>query len=417
MRGMGRRIILATAISFSAICATAQTPVEDHWSPYDYPKEIPAGAKYHIIVKGDTLWDIAGAYFGNPLLWPQLYQKNEYIRDPDLIYPGDPIFLDIGVVVNDQTIAQSLDGEGTATDETPETDGEDAVFAEFEEMDDQDQGEADEGEAADDTEITERSESASFDDFSSEFVILPAGDRADMECSSYILPMSGPRASLPFDLIVSGGEETELSIFSEGQVVYLNKGADDGVSSGDVFSVRRPMENVYVQTGKNRRKFIGMAIDQVGQIKIVATQQRNATALIIYSCQDIRMGDFCVPYEQEPIPLITELPVVDRFQAFEKPLAGSIVYSEDGLLSFGKGHIVNIDMGLSQNIAPGDLFIIYRENPNSNPRNNVFLPDIYLGHGVALKTADNSTVLRIIEAFTELHVGDLTTPLSSAFSE
>ena len=44
----------------------------------------------HIVVKGDTLWDIAARYLGNPFLYPEL-AKLSRINDPDLIYPGDII--------------------------------------------------------------------------------------------------------------------------------------------------------------------------------------------------------------------------------------------------------------------------------------------------------------------------------------
>ena len=44
----------------------------------------------HIVVKGDTLWDIAARYLGDPFLYPEL-AKLSRISDPDLIYPGDLI--------------------------------------------------------------------------------------------------------------------------------------------------------------------------------------------------------------------------------------------------------------------------------------------------------------------------------------
>ncbi len=43
----------------------------------------------HIVVKGDTLWDIAGHYYNDNFLWPKIYQFNkDKIRNPHLIYPG-----------------------------------------------------------------------------------------------------------------------------------------------------------------------------------------------------------------------------------------------------------------------------------------------------------------------------------------
>jgi chemotaxis signal transduction protein/nucleoid-associated protein YgaU len=44
----------------------------------------------HIVVKGDTLWDIAKSYLGNPMLYPEL-AKLSYIKDPHWIYPRDVI--------------------------------------------------------------------------------------------------------------------------------------------------------------------------------------------------------------------------------------------------------------------------------------------------------------------------------------
>lgn len=54
-----------------------------------------AGAK-HVVVPGDTLWDITGAYLGDPFQWPQIWQRNPQIADAHWIYPGDTIHLERG---------------------------------------------------------------------------------------------------------------------------------------------------------------------------------------------------------------------------------------------------------------------------------------------------------------------------------
>ncbi len=42
----------------------------------------------HAVVKGDTLWKIAGKYLNDPYRYPELAKLSD-IRNPDLIYPGD----------------------------------------------------------------------------------------------------------------------------------------------------------------------------------------------------------------------------------------------------------------------------------------------------------------------------------------
>ena len=89
--------------------------VAPHWSPYDYPRSIPEGQAFHMIVKGDTLWDIAGRYLKNPYLWPQIWEANPYVTKARLIYPGDPIFLPSVQMVEAPGGVGSETGEGATT--------------------------------------------------------------------------------------------------------------------------------------------------------------------------------------------------------------------------------------------------------------------------------------------------------------
>ncbi len=49
----------------------------------------------HVVVRGDTLWDISGKFLQRPWCWPQVWDMNrDQIRNPHWIYPGQVVYFD-----------------------------------------------------------------------------------------------------------------------------------------------------------------------------------------------------------------------------------------------------------------------------------------------------------------------------------
>jgi hypothetical protein len=284
--------------------------VAPHWSRYKYPESIPEGATYYIIVRGDTLWDLAGKYLGNPFLWPQIWDQNRYITDAHWIYPGDPLLLPKVSLVT-EGLGEEMPGEGA-------------------------------GEGAGVVPGAAPGE-----------VLYPAIEEMALQCAHYVI--SGSEDT---NLHVIGSEHGATKIgYSQRDVLYLSKGTNAGVKPGDVFTLHHPTYDVrHPDNGRT----IGHKVETTGWVRVILADEKSATAIVEESCIDIHAGDYAKPFEKVSIPLILRRPPPDRMTPPSGKALGAVVDIGQDAMIAGTGQLVSVSLGASDGVSPGTRLTVFK---------------------------------------------------------
>jgi hypothetical protein len=349
--------------------ATEQPPsptdivVAPHWSRYQAPTSFPEGTQLHIIQRGDTLWDISNTYLRNPFLWPQLWDANRYIENPHLIFPGDPVRIpDVDVVRGE---GEEPGGPGTGPGGPGTGPGEEGA---------EPGGPGGPGAAG------QRGGPAGPQ-------FRPAFEETTIQCAGYL------REEANRDFRIFGSEEDgHKDGLATGDVVYLNRGSQDGVSPGDRFYTQRQVDFTWGIEGSYVRRS--------GWLRILAVQEETSMAEIVQACLDVQLGDYLLPFEPIPVPLLPLEPPPTRLTPETGRMRGRIEASLDDLATLGQGYLVSIDLGQEDGVVPGNVFTIFRFLYDGAPRK-------VLGTLAVLTVQREHSTARIMDSMDYILTGDL----------
>jgi len=182
----------------------------------------------------------------------------------------------------------------------------------------------------------------------------PLAKRSDIYCTGFIAD-NQPRP----DLQVVGAEKENIKVtFSQGDVVFLNRGRGAGIHPGAVYYIVRPVGAVNHPFTK---KHLGYLVRELGLLRVVEVGNQTSTAEITVSCDTVEFGDLLKPYEEYNGPNAGESRPLPRFGEGSGGTIGQIVMAPGFHENLSANRVVYIDLGTRQDVHAGDVFTIYRE--------------------------------------------------------
>lgn len=307
----------------------------------------------YVVKKGDTLWDIAGYFLRDPWLWPQIWHANPYIANPNLIYPGDTLYLSY---VNGRPQVRLRPGRVR---------------------------------------------------------LEPRVRREPLSAAIPSIPMSairpflkGPRV-VGLDTLKKAGYVVAFAdnqlLASQGATVYAAHLGHKPESAYQVVHEGHAYRNP--QTGK----ILGYEAIPTAQAELVAPGHKGeaATLNLTHSLQETSIGDRLLSTQSASVRT--------NFypHAPKTNVSGQIISVFHGVSEIGRFQVVTLDLGLRDGLKPGSVLGIYqpgRKVPDpyhKSSASSVQLPPIKAGELMVFKASRHLSYALVMKSTRSIHVLDV----------
>lgn len=342
------------------------------------PLELAADAPdKHVVVKGDTLWDIAGKFLTKPWRWPEIWQLNrDQIRNPHLIYPGDIVYLDRSGPQPRLRLGRAVGGAGASA-----VDGSAGLRSER---------------LSPQVRVESLAKAA-----------IPTVPASLIE-PFLNRPLIVEEHQLRSSARVLAAPEARVYM-SKGDVVYARGISDMSIPEWHVYRPARPILDPDTRLPlAHEALYIGTArLEKAGDV---------STLRIVSAAEEIGEGDRLMPaLEERPVSFAPRPP--------EKDLSGKIVSIHRGVRQVGRNGVVAISMGREQGIEVGNVMSIQaagrvvadreaveqRRNAwqlPSTKATTVQLPSVDVGHLLVFRVFDKVSYGLVMNASRAIEIGD-----------
>lgn len=313
---------------------------------------------HYAVVKGDTLWGIAGKFLKQPWRWPEVWKMNaQQIKNPHLIYPGDMIVLDATSGTPELRLVKGLETiklsphvrieptESSAISSIPPT---------------------------------------AIEPFLSRPLVIAEGA---LEKAPYII-----------------GTEENRVILGAGNPAYVQSVTAGGALYWHIYRPGKALVD------PDTEETLGFEAIYLGDAKITRFGE-PATISITKSVQEINIGDKLVEANENVSNAYAP-------HAPEKTINGRILSAYGGIAEVGKGAIVTLNKGTRDGLETGHVLAIYRHGKNVAPAahdetsaKTIKLPDERNGLAFVFRVFDKLSYALVMQSEGPVHVlDDVRTP-------
>ena len=259
----------------------------------------------YTVVKGDTLWGIAGKFLKEPWRWPEIWNMNkDRIKDPHWIYPGDVIRLDKSGEFPSLSLAS---GGGQAEAEANVVKVDPRIRAE------------------------------------------------PLRIAIPSIPASsiGPFLSQPLVVEAGGLETAPVIVANQEERVIVGAGDTTYAEpvAGDIINWQAFRPGTALRDPETN-EILGYEAKYVGDLR-VRRYGHPTTLEIIKAREEITRGDRLMPAREVTLPSYVP-------HAPDKPIKGVIMSVEGGVSEFGQFSIITINRGSRDGMEVGHVLGSYR---------------------------------------------------------
>ncbi|MEZ4279558.1 MAG: LysM peptidoglycan-binding domain-containing protein [Myxococcota bacterium] len=338
--------------------------------------------RLHTVSRGDTLWDISGAYLGTPWVWPSVWTDNREIANPHRIDPGDRIW----ITANEMRVVSDAEADAFLENllETPAAPEPDLASDEMEPMDEPEV-----------EMIPEEPLMAAVPE------ATPAGRQITVSTRAAVGFVTAEQLEGASSIVDSPSERTYVV---EGDHVYLGLGEGD-TQVGDRFTIFEVVEEV---RDPRSARIIGHHVDVLGWLEVRELTGDTSIAEIRMSYAEMRRGARITP--KVPVPrhvTVLHTPEANSGEIVFLP-GRKTVMADGGYVYLNRGELDGLEIGSELEVF--DRGQIYNDVPRDV---DVQTPDHKVATLVVVSMESQTAVAFVLNSERELEIGDAVRPRSA----